>query len=1158
MTHRFRHDHERLRRGLRRPGSGLVRTLVVATATLAILLVCFSIYQFSALSPAPDGRGADPRLPSPPTQPAGFNDDSEEAGGSVAIGQGRIGAGERAHISLYNPDGGRAARLEIDVRDWTPVAGASNEFLLSEPDIRMRTNDGHPVRITAQRGIMSAERKGDSGLDPMRGRLTGGVVIQYDRLSEDERAALPAEVRDRPDPDDLVQIDTEELEFDLEYSKLLVPGRLVLSARDIRMEAADLELRFNEVANRVEFLRIGGDGYIELKQATDELGLAVPGLDGGERRQSLAEWLRTAMTRQLQAGTGTPARGEETTGGSEAVVPAVTALEDGTPVFHPEGRRNEPASPPARYYARFEGDVSVVREQEAGIGSRLVADVLEVVRELTEADRRSAAPPQRREADRGAADTDAPAPSGGIKVTWAERLVVEACNPTISACGRNVRSLIAAEGRPLRLTHSDGEAVARRLSFLPESSEVELIGDESRPALVRGMSEGTLTALAIHTRREAAVIQIRAIGPGTFLRAEPAGAAAADGRVSSVAFADRMEASGRIVTERGLDRAGTLYTRERRLLDRTTFLGGVRMTHDETELAGDEVNVDFDVRRRGFFEHDQVVNRLTATGHVTMTRGDDRVSCRTMQIEMRPDDGGGVVPRRAIASGDVVAQQGDRVIRSRDTLVASFGPVVAPPDLTATEGANAGVPAAPAAEAGSVPGGAGKIELATKTGVTALEARGDVVVTDPAQGLDVTADSLDCTLQHGRAIAEALVYGLPDRPASVRLDTFTVLGQHVRLNAVEESAEVPGPGRLTFQSHKDLDGRKLDQPVPVSITWGTGMSYDGRESRARFVGNVHAVSQSETTFDCEQFEVQFDDVAPASTLPPKEGWILQSLMNRITRMARRSGEKDTPRAQFAKEPAYFVATGEAVAVISEFEPESGTLQSRARIAGPKLWVNLRPEVSKLMIEGAGNLLLEDFNVNESPESGTTPKVGGLFTADAASGPSTTLIEWRDLMWYDFSIEQTRFEGGVSLKHFSGEQLKRVMADYPAGSAGAEQGRATFLTSDILTVDFRPAAERTSRLEPRRMGRLSAGRLGQFQASGGVRLQDVSEGLSLTADRIVFWKDQNLLAIYGSPRRNAHIVKQRPGQLPHQVAVEHLHYNLNTGEWELSKPSVTSR
>lgn len=214
----------------------------------------------------------------------------------------------------------------------------------------------------------------------------------------------------------------------------------------------------------------------------------------------------------------------------------------------------------------------------------------------------------------------------------------------------------------------------------------------------------------------------------------------------------------------------------------------------------------------------------------------------------------------------------------------------------------------------------------------------------------------------------------------------------------------------------------------------------------------------------------------------------------------------------------------------------------------------------MVIEGPGTLLLEDYRLvdSKSDDGSTMKRTGGLFAIDDNSGPSNTLIEWKDLMWYDFGINQTRFEGKVNLKHFSGLQLSQLRPDLFTGGAELPPGRATYLDCDVLTVDFLDSDELASAQGDRRMGGLSADRLEQFQATGSVRLQDEGQGLSLAANRVVYWKDREVLGIYGSAQRRADVAIQRPGQLPNRLSVERLFYNLADGTWELTKPALTAR
>jgi len=163
------------------------------------------------------------------------------------------------------------------------------------------------------------------------------------------------------------------------------------------------------------------------------------------------------------------------------------------------------------------------------------------------------------------------------------------------------------------------------------------------------------------------------------------------------------------------------------------------------------------------------------------------------------------------------------------------------------------------------------------------------------------------------------------------------------------------------------------------------------------------------------------------------------------------------------------------------------------------------------------------------------------------------------MWYDFSIAQTRFNGDVQLSYISGADLMQVRDDLqmPMDTALIPAGRSTFLACEQLTVDFALAQDASSGSKNRSIGGLSTDRLKQFEARYGVVLQDSAEGLNLTAERIVFRKDSCLLSIHGTNATKAHIVKKRPGQLPHQVSVKHLFYNTCTGEIEVSEPHFES-
>jgi len=449
----------------------------------------------------------------------------------------------------------------------------------------------------------------------------------------------------------------------------------------------------------------------------------------------------------------------------------------------------------------------------------------------------------------------------------------------------------------------------------------------------------------------------------------------------------------------------------------------------------------------------------------------------------------------------------------------------------------------------------------TQIGIKRLRAFEEVTVLDLSQNLELSAYALDCTLD-GQQIESAHVNGADQKPATVKLDAFSITGQEIKLNVTDQQAEVPGHGRMTFLSRKDLNGRTLSEPVPISISWGNWLKYRGRENRAVFDGQVHATSQATTTFDCSRLAIEFDDakekVADAGDGNNNNWTDSLNILKLINPLQPRKPKSSWSRQRFSKEPAFILATGQALALTSEIDPATQQLKSRARITGPSLSVNLRPDVSKMLIEGEGSLQMEDFQPAnpDQTKAAFDPGGGDLFDVDHDDGPSKTLITWKDSMWYDFSIDQTRFEGDVELKYFSGEELQKLFGDKPQTiNDNKQKGRATFLSSDVLTVDFLDRSQRARHKADRRVGRISTSALRQFQASGNVTMQDQSEGLSLWSDRLIYERQRRLLAIYGTDFRKAKIVKRAENKLPYQLLAKHIFYNLGTGEIEVLEPKA---
>ncbi len=1161
----------------RRRAGGLARTFVVAVATLAILLVCFSMYQYSQVAPPVALTPRSARLPIPGEIPPPPHPASSAEPSGVNVDGAVIGTSKNVTISLY-PREGRESKLELTVSDWSPREGSDHEFILRDPEIRMRTAEGNDLRVKADEGTLEARRKSGSGLEPQRGKLTGNVIIEFDRRSQEDKAKLSEAERTATPDYDLVRIQAEELQFDVEFGRLIIPGKIVLTARDASLQALDLEMQFDQQENRIESLRIERGGRIELLSQNEALGTAMGNRGAEPRKQTIAEWIRQTLQARIDAQSAGDAQKAEAARQTENA--SATKAHPSLPLF----RTAQPprARTAAHYVGRFEGDVDARQQLGDVTQSRLQADWLEILRELSVDERKSAAS-DAATSHPGAAQTSAtPTAAERIVLTWTGKLVVNQAPTGDVTSEPALSSRLTAGGTPARFSHPEGDAICSRLVYLPDTGDVQLIGEGSKPVVVRSVQQGTVMGQSVSLRQTNDSIDIAVDGPGqiwgeagTPTSTPLLSAHTADLGPANIDFANGLKAVGRVLKKATLDFTGSITTREYRLLDRVTFGGRTTLRQDDTELQADRIEVDFSVTEnwRGV---QQTIDHVIGTGNVLMTQADDRLTCDKMDIAMGAGSDGNAVITSATAMGFVSAIQGDRALQASEKLIVDFGALPATDVVKVADTTPASsIPGSSSTAAGS------SLKFSSAAAPRRLRAFGEVSVIDPSQSLDLTCEQLDCTIALGKDIESAVLAGLPDRPASVNLDTFSVTGKDITLDVLNEWAEVPGQGRMTIQSQKDLDGRKVAQPIPIAITWTAGMKYRGRENRAIFSGKVHASSQATTTFDCDDnLLVEFEDApavpaksrrspihwgvaaplgAAAQALDAHLGPQLEKWGVRVPLNAFLPGAQSTAHSVlrgFTKEPRYIEATGNAVAQTADLHPVSGFLKSRARISGPKLSLHLRSELSKMLIEGPGDLLLEDFQAAKPAESSTPQsRRADLFSDQSDAGPSKTLIKWRDRMWYDFGIDQTLFEGAVHLTHLSGIELDKVFGVPQGGTPSTAKGRRTFLASDALTVDFTDAPRSARRDVDQRMGRISSDRLRRFRAHGNVVLREEVDQFSLHAEDVTYERPRKTLMILGAAPRKAQLTRQRPGKLPDQMAAERIFYNLETGKIQISRPEV---
>lgn len=1108
-----------------RRATGIVRTVVVACATLAILLVCFAIYQYSQRdSGLAGGPAAAPRR-TPALPPA----DVAPGATGVKVGETTISTGRKIKLTLYAREGDRA-RMQIEVAESIPVPNRSDEFRLVEPEIRLRTTRGNAVRVTADEGRLQAGRQAGGALDPQRGWLKGSVRIEIDRRGDEDFAGMSAEDRARPDPTAIMHVDMDEIEFDAEYAKVIVPGAFRLSASDVDLRASDLEIRFNEAANRVDLLRIGQGERLELRQVPPgAMGGAMPAMGVmSDKKLTLVDLLRSTIEARLatQAAAQQPPR--PTPSAAEAAAARKPAEAD-VPAFIPdESKAPRPLRPAVKYFARFDKDIDATTESGGAVLSRLQADALEVLRDFREEDRAFAPPPPSNRA--GGPGAMPPPPREKIVLLWTGPLVVEAVDPDDVRLAGVQRSVVSAIGAPVRVTHHEpaADATCARLTYSPDDAVLRLFADAAHAVVVRSPEHGVMTGTQLVSRQDAEAMHVVVTGPGSLVQHDEAHAAARQPGdrdpppPTTIEFADSLDLFGRTVMRRRLDLSGTVSSRQSRVLDKAVFAGGVTMRQDDTRVAADVLTV-FMQPPRTARDDTPLIDRVEGRGNVLMAQRSNRINCDEIDIALATDGDGRVAPVTAAARGNVDAVQDQRTIKARDRLFVEFQTIQRqPPPFDAAAAYQAAL--AKGEDASKINWDerrlAHQAAAVRDIAVKHMKASGAVVIADPAQSLEVAAEELDCSLVDGRNIEEALVVGPADGPASVKLRTFSVSGRTIKLNVRDEWAEVPGAGRLSFRSNKDLNGQKLDQAIPITIEWQERMNYQGRENRARFAGSVHAVSRNDTTFDCDDLFVEFEDAAPpAADAQAPDWWIFENLASRMSRKGG-SAEDSVTGGTFAKEPAFLEARGHARVATQTSDPAGGALLTRAVLAGPMLTVNLRKGASHMQMESPGTLLMEDYRPRSRPER-TAEAKDDLLGFDDDQGPSQTLVEWKDSMFYNFANDQTRFEGDVTLRYLSGRYAQLAGGAAAPPAAG---GRKTFLDCNRLHVDFLESSPRPAGGDSH-LGRISAARLMQFQASENVdlRIQNDEQDFALACDDLKYEKDRQILSVQGTPRKPAEIV-----------------------------------
>jgi hypothetical protein len=415
-----------------------------------------------------------------------------------------------------------------------------------------------------------------------------------------------------------------------------------------------------------------------------------------------------------------------------------------------------------------------------------------------------------------------------------------------------------------------------------------------------------------------------------------------------------------------------------------------------------------------------------------------------------------------------------------------------------------------------------------RSGLERLQAFGDVTVRDPEQELEINCGSLDCAFTEGQRIASGLVSPAENGDAFVALGDFSIAAPTaIPFDVLAQTTRVEGPGRMTFPTQQDVDGRRLDKPALVRVRWRQRMSFDGPGNEAIFSGGVH-IESNDNTYACDDMRVDFRDVPPEPSddagESPSRWWLFSRLAAKQT---------DSPQTaptymlgaregtSLNKEPIFIYATGNVKAKASNLDKKTNRLKSRAHITGPTMAIDLPRKY--VLVDGAGDLLIEDYGARRQKAQAAASKQTALntpFGGSIGNEPSQTYIAWEGSMSYRYGVNVAEFERNVSLEHFTGDKMKfaeRILDQQVEGEQSA--GREATLYCQVLTARFLRIGDDARA----GMSRLSGNEVDAFSAAGRVRFTDAP--VDALAHEITYTRADDVLQILGTDTDPAQLFVQ---------------------------------
>ena len=1145
----------------------MLRKLLLATSTLAVILVLFLVYHLSTggareteVEPVEVTLAqVELQLPevsdSPPVQELPRIKD-------VPIGQG----GKKAWVTWYDKKT-RKAKTQFRATTWEPLS--NTEFHLVDLEVRMIMPGGQIAEVQADEGEILVSPGDLSESSIRRGWVQGHVQIRIDRTSPEWREQHPDRRDMAQHPEKIVRLWMDRLHFDLELSRLETQSTFRVQSAEADLQGNGLLLCWNEDEDRIDYLEIAQGQQLKLRGLKSKLDFTL--------LSSEAEVIEDEVA--MPSGPDAEAAPAPEEPDQEDRLVHAKAQEEDPDVLRLDLQGREKPRQRVAYRARFLGNVVADQRRGLELLGRLEADALALLFDAGQVEEVAAVPesdsPEKPETEPAAPPTD----ETRLVLTWDGPLIVEpqAEPPGPLEDDRQLRRFqVEATGSPVRLSDQQGSATCDQLVYHNETGRLWLRGRPEAPVNIKAGPERTMRAETLFYDRHENIARLTGQGEmkasttrlGTRRQPDPESARDRHPAEQTVIRWTRSVELEMARSEFKLrdPHSGKIKTVKSPWVKGAVLDGSVLLAQQDQQAQAERMQIAFaPPQKPGRLLSD--VHRFEGWGRVQLTRGQDDIRCDHMIIDMTTAPDGRNVPTRALAEGDASAKQRHRIIRARHSMTVTMGEIPRPQKEVSLKEAKR-----LARARGLDPDKVDWDEWArrraarTETAIVSLDARGQVRVDDEQRRLRVRAEQLQCTFPDGRQIERADIMAAPGRLAEVHLEDFAIAGHHIELDASEPWALVPGPGELEFYSDQDLDGKKLERPLPVIVSWEGKMEMRGGANQLHFEQNVQATSTDQGRehyhLNCDRLSLTFIDLPSPRTVqqPTQQAspyWILEPLLRRWTGKQPKGSSlfgDGAPRRSFRKKPVLLLADGRAKALYSEYTPTSNALQSRMRVAGPRIAVDLRRQTTN--VEGAGNLLIEDYRLpgpGQRRERGARPAADSLLGQWAGGGPSQTLFTWENSMSFLTRRNLAIFDQNIQMTHRAGAEMKLVGRVAAARHLDLTQlqdmkGRKTSLDCASLLVEF--AREARDSTERRRSVDLRF-----LEATGPVTLRD--GGKTLVGHRLVYLGDSGLVTVRGQAGQDAHIYDEdrASGALRAHWRGPVLRWNLNNNHIEASQSTI---